>query len=189
MNAPILHPGRSLFGLGFMLTAINLVAGFLHSLDFLAGMNGGKGVILDFVGQGESPCSVTKGWNSLSVNPASQTRVLLLDLLIYIGQLVTLIVTYCTAHGDKIPQSASFPYKDYLLPPLSAPSPVGKKVEDDVEDDVESGLKKRRRRGFESAFEELDGEMDALWLNEDDGPGGRPRCESVDSAEISLMDV
>ena len=49
--------------------------------------------------------------------------------------------------------------------------------EDDKADDVESGLKRRRRKGFESAFEELDGEMDALWLNEDDGPGGRPRGE------------
>lgn len=54
---------------------------------------------------------------------------------------------------------------------------IGKKVDEEIEDDVESGLKKRRRRGFESAFEELDGEMDALWLNDDEGPGGRPRCK------------
>lgn len=37
-----------------MLTSMNAVAALLHTLDFMAGMNGGKGVILDFVGQGES---------------------------------------------------------------------------------------------------------------------------------------
>jgi hypothetical protein len=54
LHSPIMHPGRSLFGLGFMLTAMNAVAGLLHTLDYMAGMNGGKGVILDFVGQGQS---------------------------------------------------------------------------------------------------------------------------------------
>jgi hypothetical protein len=89
-------------------------------------------------------------------------------------------VTYVTAHANTIPQSASFPYPDYLLPPTYSASAKTESTADDDEDDkadddVESGLKRRRRKGFESAFEELDGEMDALWLNEDDGPGGRPR--------------
>lgn len=48
---PVVHPTRSLFGLAFMLTMMNSVAVLLHWLDFLAGMNGGKGIILDFVGQ------------------------------------------------------------------------------------------------------------------------------------------
>lgn len=103
-----------------------------------------------------------------------------MDILIYLGQLVTLVLTFCTAHGNKIPSSASFPYPDVLLPPSSTntDTAVSKKADDEMEDDVETGLKKRRRRGFESAFEELDGEMDALWLNDEDGPGGRPGCKS-----------
>jgi hypothetical protein len=33
---------------------MNIAAGCLHMLDFLGGMNGGKGLMLDFVGQGGS---------------------------------------------------------------------------------------------------------------------------------------
>jgi hypothetical protein len=40
-----------------MLTFMNFVAAFLHVLDFAGGMNGGKGIMLDFVGQGVLPCS------------------------------------------------------------------------------------------------------------------------------------
>lgn len=113
---------------------------------------------------------------------ASLTRVVLLDLLIWLCQLVSLEVTYITAHAGNIPHSPSFPYPDYLLPPTySAATKADSGADDDdndqADDDVESGLKRRRRKGFESAFEELDGEMDALWLNEEDGPGGRPRGE------------
>ena len=111
--------------------------------------------------------------------PTSLTRVVTLDLLIWICQLVSLEVTYITAHANNIPHSPSFPYPDYLLPPTYSSDTKAESGIDDnettAEDDVDSGLKRRRRKGFESAFEELDGEMDALWLNEDDGPGGRPR--------------
>lgn len=34
-----------------MLTFMNIMAAGLHSIDFMTGMNGGRGVILDFVGQ------------------------------------------------------------------------------------------------------------------------------------------
>jgi hypothetical protein len=51
VNSHVTHPGRSLFGLGAMLTFMNVMAAGLHSIDFMTGMNGGKGVILDFVGQ------------------------------------------------------------------------------------------------------------------------------------------
>jgi hypothetical protein len=100
----------------------------------------------------------------------------------WICQLVSLELIYITAHSGNIPQSTMFPYPDFLLPPTYSHSAreaelsaMRNKNEEDVEDDVESGLKRRRKKGFESAFEELDGEMDALWLNDDDGPGGRPR--------------
>ena len=53
-NAALLHPTRSLFQLFFLLTATNLAAVLLHALDFVAGMAGGKGVLLDFVRQGGS---------------------------------------------------------------------------------------------------------------------------------------
>jgi len=51
--APFTHPTRSLLTLFFLLASMNASATFLHLLDFWAGMNGGKGVILDFVGQCE----------------------------------------------------------------------------------------------------------------------------------------
>jgi hypothetical protein len=116
--------------------------------------------------------------------PASLGRILLLDFMMWICQLVSLELIYITAHSGNIPQSTMFPYPDYLLPPTYSHSAreaeltaIRDQKEEDVEDDVESGLKRRRKKGFESAFEELDGEMDALWLNDDDGPGGRPRGE------------
>lgn len=51
--APFVHPTRSLLALFFMLVLTNFSAVFLHCLDFWAGLNGGKGVVLDFVGQCE----------------------------------------------------------------------------------------------------------------------------------------
>jgi hypothetical protein len=104
--------------------------------------------------------------------------VVALDAVIWIAQLASLELTYITAHAGNIPHSTSLPYADYLLPPPRLRASVGNNetttTEDDKgDDDIESGLKKRRRKGFESAFEELDGEMDALWLNDENG--GRPR--------------
>jgi len=58
INSHITHPGRSLFGLGSMLTFTNMMAAALHSVDFMTGMNGGRGIILDFVGQCQSIHSV-----------------------------------------------------------------------------------------------------------------------------------
>lgn len=107
---------------------------------------------------------------------------MVLDFIMWICQLVSLELIYITAHSGNIPQSTMFPYPDYLLPPTYSHSvreaELGamKNEDDEVgDDDVESGLKRRRKKGFESAFEELDGDMDALWLNDEDGPGGRPR--------------
>lgn len=106
------------------------------------------------------------------------TRILLLDLVLYLGQMVTLVLTFVTGHAARIPSSSSFPYPDVLLPPEQPRyQPVKDAADDGDEDDVESGLKRRRRRGFESAFEELDTEESALWLNDDGGSaqaGGEP---------------
>jgi hypothetical protein len=166
-----------------MLTFMNIMAAGLHSIDFMTGMNGGRGVILDFVGQCRSLLlRFMRFVADCPATPASLTRIVVLDLLIWLCQLVSLEVTFITAHAGNIPHSTSFPYPDYLLPPsytsaTKVESGLDDEEDDKAEDDVESGLKRRRRKGFESAFEELDGEMDALWLNEDDGPGGRPRGE------------
>jgi hypothetical protein len=176
-----------------MLTFMNIMAAGLHSIDFMTGMNGGRGVILDFVGQCRSlPLRFMASVADGLVTPASLTRIVVLDLLIWLCQLVSLEVTFITAHAGNIPHSTSFPYPDYLLPPsyTSAPkveSGLDDEEDDKADDDVESGLKRRRRKGFESAFEELDGEMDALWLNEDDGPGGRPRGEQTPLSDLAEL--
>ena len=52
-GAAHIHPHRSLFALFLMLTFMNMAAVLLHLLDFVGGMSGGKGLMLDFVGQGE----------------------------------------------------------------------------------------------------------------------------------------
>lgn len=49
-----LRPRRSLFTFAVMLTLMNMFAAFLHWLDFPGGSPGGKGLILDFIGQGVS---------------------------------------------------------------------------------------------------------------------------------------
>ena len=150
-------------------------------------------MILDFVGQCRSlPLRFMRFVADGLATPASLTRIVVLDLLIWLCQLVSLEVTFITAHAGNIPHSTSFPYPDYLLPPsyTSAPkvdSGLDDEEDDKADDDVESGLKRRRRKGFESAFEELDGEMDALWLNEDDGPGGRPRGEQTPLSDLAEL--
>jgi hypothetical protein len=176
-----------------MLTFMNIMAAGLHSIDFMTGMNGGRGVILDFVGQCRSlPLRFMASVADGLVTPASLTRIVVLDLLIWLCQLVSLEVTFITAHAGNIPHSTSFPYPDYLLPPsytsaAKVESGLDDEEDDKADDDVESGLKRRRRKGFESAFEELDGEMDALWLNEDDGPGGRPRGEQTPLSNLAEL--
>lgn len=113
----------------------------------------------------------------------------MLDLLLYLGQLVTLVLTFVTGHTNSIPASDSFPYPDPLLPPEQSRYTAVKDADDDTEeaDDVESGLKQRRRRGFESAFEELDTDEPSLWLN-DDGDA-LPRSELLpDSQQNVAMD-
>ena len=46
----LIHPNRSLMSLCLMLTLMNGTAALLHLLDYMAGP--GKGLMLDFVGQG-----------------------------------------------------------------------------------------------------------------------------------------
>ncbi|KAK8844044.1 hypothetical protein IAR55_006838 [Kwoniella newhampshirensis] len=152
-----IHPSRSLFALTTMLTVMNLVAGLLHVLDFAGGMNGGKGLVLDFVGQ---------------ANPASLARILLLDLLLYILQLTSLSVSYINNHSTNIPASSALPYDDLLLPP-DLPNRLmtaSENDEDDGELDLEGGEgpKRRRRKGKGAAYEQVNAEERELWLDDDD---------------------
>ncbi|RSH95191.1 hypothetical protein EHS25_000277 [Saitozyma podzolica] len=150
--AGYVHANRSLLSLVAMLTAMNIAAGCLHMLDFLGGMNGGKGLMLDFVGQ---------------ARPASLTRVLLLDLLLYILQTTSLIISYVNSHASKLPRSASLPYDDLLLP-----TDASAVVEIDAEDvDLESGegFKRRGRRRDpvdEDGEAEEEDDDEIVWLNE-----------------------
>lgn len=56
INAPAtVHPQRSLLSLAFVTTLMSLAAAMLHVLDFVAGVQDGKSLVLDFIGQSE-PC-------------------------------------------------------------------------------------------------------------------------------------
>lgn len=74
-------------------------------------------------------------------NPASLTRVLILDLAIFLLQLVTLIVCYVVNYTPTLPKTDIFPYDDLLLPPEATARAV---AESDL--DVESGDHLRQRR-------------------------------------------
>ncbi|WWC72978.1 uncharacterized protein I206_106942 [Kwoniella pini CBS 10737] len=152
-----IHPSKSLFGLSLMLVALNIAAAFLHLLDFAGGMNGGKGLVLDFVGQ---------------ANPASLTRILLLDLLLFLMQLTGLCVSYVN-HSTHLPKSPAFPYDDLLLPPAEEGVAISTSIFDEDEEDLDleqgkSTSKSRRRKGGQR-YEAVQGdeEESELWLNDD----------------------
>lgn len=52
-----------------------------------------------------------------AARPPTLTRILLLDLLIYLIQTTSLVVSFLNSHGSSIPSSLHFPYPDPLLPP------------------------------------------------------------------------
>nr|XP_031861519.1 uncharacterized protein CI109_003123 [Kwoniella shandongensis]KAA5528591.1 hypothetical protein CI109_003123 [Kwoniella shandongensis] len=176
----IIHPTRSLLALSSMLTAMNAVAMFLHVLDFAGGMNGGKGLVLDFVGQ---------------ANPASLTRILLLDLALYILQLTSLCISYINNHTSNLPTSSVFPYDDLLLPP-DLPTPAGRTPttildddndEDDGDVDLEDGRgpKRRRRKGKGAAYEQVDGDERELWLDDDVDDGLQSGPSNFSSSSVN----
>lgn len=117
------------------------------------------------------------GWHTWIVEltpeparPASLTRVLLLDLLLYILQTTSLIISYVNSHASKLPRSASLPYDDLLLPTDTSPE-----IEIDAKDvDLESGegLKRRGRRrepeDDDGAADEEEDDDETVWLNEDE---------------------
>ncbi|WRT69195.1 uncharacterized protein IL334_006179 [Kwoniella shivajii] len=167
------HPTRSLLTLTLMLILMNVTSVFLHLLDFVGGMNDGKGLVLDFVGVNPA-------------NPASLTRILLLDLLLFVIQLIGLCVSYVT-HSTNLPVSSSFPYDDLLLPPSRTQNTVNisstlfeDEVEEDDEGDVESsqsglgtaiglGIGRRRfRQKKGNRYESIRGDEEEreLWLND-----------------------
>ncbi|WWC98100.1 hypothetical protein V866_004991 [Kwoniella sp. B9012] len=151
-----IHPTKSLLGLSLMLVVMNLAAGFLHLLDFAGGMNGGKRLILDFVGQ---------------ANPASLTRILLLDLLLFLIQLVGLCVSYVN-HSTNLPKSPSLPYDDLLLPPteyqdIAIPTTT-LFDEDEDEIDLEGGTRQRKSRKGKGKNKYEAIESEELWLDDDE---------------------
>ncbi|KAI9636800.1 uncharacterized protein MKK02DRAFT_45507 [Dioszegia hungarica] len=142
--AGLIHPNRSLMSLCLMLTLMNGTAALLHLLDYMAGP--GKGLMLDFVGQ---------------VRIASLTRMLLLDVLIYILQIHSLTISYLNNKAtNAIRQVPALPYTDMLLPTSDV-------VEDiSPEDfDIESGLRRRKGKG-RTVEEEEDEEV--IWLDDAD---------------------
>ncbi|ORX39159.1 hypothetical protein BD324DRAFT_618685 [Kockovaella imperatae] len=140
--ASVIHPTRSLLSLFFVVTLLNMAAILLHMLDFASGGNGTKGMLLDFVGQARQ---------------ASFTRILLMDLTLYILQLSALVVSYVNhqihAHPDEMKITA-LPYDDLLLPNAQAMDL------DEPEFDLESGLRKRRKGQRDGAEE--------IWLDDGD---------------------
>ncbi|WVQ81079.1 hypothetical protein IAT38_003201 [Cryptococcus sp. DSM 104549] len=150
----IIQPTRSLLIRTLMLIAMNLAACGLHVLDFAGGMNGGKGLVLDFVGQ---------------ENPASLTRVLLLDLALFLVQLLALCLSY--ANTTAVSYSSVFPYPDILLPP-DEEEPV-----EEGERDIESGRRKWKGKG--PAYEVLENDDGELWLDDDDALQGSPPAHTT----------
>jgi len=104
----------------------------------------------------------------LIADPASLTQVIVLDLLLYIMQLTSLIVSYINNHAKDLPSSSVFLYEDLLLPPRDLSSASSTALdEDDL--DLEGGEgKQRRRKGKGTAYEPLEGDANKLWLNDDD---------------------
>jgi hypothetical protein len=111
--------------------------------------------------------------------------VILIDLLLFILQLLSLIVSYVNNHGRNLPKSSHLPYDDLLLPNIDQMDEEGDEMEDE-EADLEGGDRswaRRRRKGKGIAYEAV-GDEDELWLNDDDGIGHGPsrdgESESVD---------
>ena len=93
--------------------------------------------------------------------PASLTRVLLLDLLFYLLQLISLLVSFVTAHSGHISKSVLFPYDDLLLPPTESSTNSSL-----AEVDPES-QKLRRRKGAGPAYEAVEAVDGEFWLDDD----------------------
>ena len=158
---------------------MNTAAVLLHMLDFLGGMNGGKGILLDFVGQCESlilnpwrlprrPVELTwprKDADTVIVclsvaHPASFTRIILYDIGLFLLQITSLVVSYVNQHSTSTTSPSnpqSLPYPDLLLPN----SPLEDTL--DEEANLESGLSGLRRRRKPQG-----GDNDEIWLDDDD---------------------
>ncbi|ORY33122.1 hypothetical protein BCR39DRAFT_521365 [Naematelia encephala] len=166
--ASVVHPTRSLLALGAMLILMNFTAALLHLLDFVGGMNGGKGLMLDFIGQS---------------NPASLTRVLLLDLLLLVLQLTALVISFITNHGDNLPSSSHFPLDDLLLPPDDSHF-TSTVLQDEADFDLEEGKAHRRRRQSRGPYEAVESNTE-VWLDEDeDIPEAGPSRRSSERTKL-----
>lgn len=164
------HPQRSLLSLAFIVLLMTLAAVMLHLLDFATGVQNGKSLVLDFVGQSQHRAFTLDLSAELTTGKsASLARILLLDLLLFVLQMTGLVVSYVTSHGSNIPSNPSLPFDDLLLPPhRSTPSD---RLHRQVSGDIEEGRSLRRRKsGPGAAYSPVEGEdgedEDAVWLDE-----------------------
>ncbi|EIW66069.1 hypothetical protein TREMEDRAFT_65913 [Tremella mesenterica DSM 1558] len=124
-------PKHSLLGSVILLTWVNVTALVWHLIN---GPQAGKSLIIDFVGQAGS---------------TSLTRILLLDILIYIIRIIALVTLYIVNNETTL-KSDQLPYDDLLLPP-------------DIPKESKESLRRRKIRK-DKWFDVGDEEM---WLNEE----------------------
>ncbi|RXK38181.1 hypothetical protein M231_04555 [Tremella mesenterica] len=124
-------PRHSLLGSVILLTWVNVTALVWHLIN---GPQAGKSLIIDFVGQAGS---------------TSLTRILLLDILIYIIRIIALVTLYIVNNETTL-KSDQLPYDDLLLPP-------------DIPKESKESLRRRNIRK-DKWFDVGDEEM---WLNEE----------------------
>lgn len=107
---------------------------------------------------------------AFTAHPASMSRILLLDLLLFLIQLTSLIVSYVNYHSNGTSSLDSFPFDDLLLPPSrSTLRNISAFEDDDV--DLETGeLAPNRRKSRNASYKLLDGDADGESLDEDDEP-------------------
>lgn len=165
-------------GLFFVVTVAN---GFAVLVHWASGPpDGSRGVPLDFVGQSAST-SFTVSTLTMTENSASVLRIILLDVVIYLLQLITLVVCYIVNYGPTVPASSIFPYDDLLLPP-DTPQAV---AESDI--DVETGDQFRQRRmGKGPSYQQVAGDDSDLWLDQDGELDGQSlRCTCLHEAQLT----
>lgn len=182
-----LRPTHSLLAFTIMLSLMNLVAVLLHLLDFSSGMGGSKGLILDFVGQGELPSQQrSAALSDRTARPASLSRVLLLDVLLWALQLLSLTVAYTSHRSMSNVKTPSLPYDDLLLP-------MTLEVDDDPEEDweagdIETGREGARRRMNRSSSRGKGMDvMEEVWLDDEDEDRDEAEALAASRGAICLL--
>ncbi|WVQ73582.1 hypothetical protein IAR50_003161 [Cryptococcus sp. DSM 104548] len=151
--------GRSLRWLIGMLTGSATMVALVRWLEW-GGEGMGMGVMLDFIGLDEPP---------------SLTRLVLLDLTIYILHFLALFIAYLNNLPLTIDTRKVFPFDDILLPPvptMSLSRENGEVVFDEEIEEEEEGVAQagaRRRKGKGAKYSRVgsgDGEEGEVWLDD-----------------------